>query len=104
MTYTTCCGLFESSLSVEGNQGLSIVPVCHPKFGNFFLLEFCAIAKAKFGLVELSKDERVTVAVKQAIKYCPFCGANLAEFYKTTFLNLPHLSEEEWSVPHDRST
>lgn len=99
MVYSICCDLFHNLLSIEGNEGLWIVPVHNPKFGNFFFLEFCAIPRSRIGIVELSKDEKVILSTRQAIKFCPFCGKNLADFYKRSFLQLPHVTEEECSMP-----
>lgn len=87
MSYLTCCDLFRNSLSIEGKEGLSIVPVRHPQFGIFFRLEFCAVSKAEMQSVELPKDRRIILMVQQAIQCCPFCGIRLAVFYKDTFSN-----------------
>ena len=77
---------------------MSVVPVHNPRLNvRCFRLEFCALPRHEIGKVALSIDHRVTVMVRQAIKYCPFCGANLAKFYRKTFLQLPHVTEEEWS-------
>lgn len=32
---------------------------------------------------------------KQYFAFCPFCGVEVARFYKDSFAELPHLTQEE---------
>jgi hypothetical protein len=95
MSYHTCCDLFKNFLSVDGAEGLSIVPVNNFRFGKYFRLEFCATPKSDMQNMEQSKDRRVILMLQQAIQYCPFCGTRLAAFYFDKFLEIPHVTETE---------
>ena len=95
MIRTTCCNLFRDLLSIDGKPGLSIVPVHHKRFGGFFRLQFCAMPVAEMHTRKLSDEGFAVLMSEQYISFCPFCGTKLQTFYKDSFFELPHLTEDE---------
>jgi hypothetical protein len=89
-----CCVRFRETVSRGTDRGLAIVPKRNPKFGDFFFLQFRAISEAHHELPFDTGNIPLTLSVEQAIQYCPWCGARLADVYSSAiFDELPYVEE-----------
>ena len=70
-----CCSHFRTSYERIDERGLSTVPRHSPKFGPYFELTFNALDPAHRGTPLLN------IAVRQVIRFCPYCGVELRRFY-----------------------
>ena len=95
-----CCSIFEEKVRSEGRRGISIIPHKDPRFGIYFVLLYRALAPEDEGTQIEADGATVTLAVKQAIGYCPWCGRNLKDFYKNSLNDLPFVIDED-STPNE---
>lgn len=93
MSVKHCCTITRDSISRGEERGLSIVPVRNSQFGDFFFLRFRAVAAQHSGRLNGPNDVPIATVIEQAIKYCPWCGANLSETYGRNFDQLPFIEE-----------
>lgn len=88
-----CCPLFGEQLSAGGKRGMTIVPCRSLQHGDCFFLEFRGIAKEDEKVFN-SEMVKVMIWTQQAIRFCPWCGANLTKFYRGKFDSLPFVIYE----------
>jgi hypothetical protein len=75
-------------------RGLAIVPKRRAQFGDSFFLQFRATAEADDEMLVEAANIPLTRKVEQAILFCPWCGARLAEVYSSaTFEELPYVED-----------
>jgi hypothetical protein len=84
-----CCSYFQRGLEAEGRRGLSIIPHRHLCLGNYFFIAFRAIDKENDEKTPPFSTVPLVRFTEAAIKFCPWCGADLATFYQHTFDQLP---------------
>jgi hypothetical protein len=84
-----CCSLLKDAVHSKGRAGLAILPGRDPRFGLVFVLEFRAVSEQDDGQPLNSGDVKVYRRLQQAIRFCPWCGKNLSEFYKSQEDALP---------------
>lgn len=92
-----CCSLFASNVKSPNERGLCIVPCRSSKHGDFFFLEFHAVAPEDEG--NLDTAIAVCTGEQHAIQFCPWCGVNLKKFYRKTFDTLPYVHWEQRPHP-----
>jgi hypothetical protein len=76
-----CCTVFKWALESKGQRGIAVVARRMPKLGLFFELEFRAVAHEDEGRLASTGTVKLMLSVRQAIKFCPWCGTQLLSFY-----------------------
>lgn len=76
-----CCKLFEEKLQSRGHGGLAIIPRRSQQIGLYFVIEFRAVAEEQNAVPLNTGDVKIYLRSEQAIRFCPWCGKNLKQFY-----------------------
>lgn len=94
-----CCSHLADAIQSQGNRGFSIELGFDAKLGVglYFVLKFRAIAlEDDIGRKPLDTPFPVTIRSQQAIRYCPWCGTLLRDYYYRFVDRLP-ISEDPWN-------
>jgi hypothetical protein len=94
MTY--CCSLFQDALSLKGEGGLAVVARRNDVVGLYFDIEFRAFAKNNEPENLDTGEYKCYLWGQNTIKYCPWCGINLDDFYNDKQFGLELEDDEEW--------
>jgi hypothetical protein len=74
-----CCSTFKGWFEDAGNRGLAVV-VEQSTFGPAFFIQFRAVDMDDEGPKDHPRP--FTLATQSGILFCPWCGVDLAAFYK----------------------
>ncbi len=86
-----CCQNFKELMLNAGEKGFSAVPL-HENDFLFFLLQYRSEnVKVKEGIIKIADI---------GIKYCPFCGTELAEIISNNQAYVAHLAKKNRSLIH----
>jgi hypothetical protein len=77
-----CCEACKWGMQSRGKRGLAIVRRTNDDVGVFFEIEFRAVDEGSEGMVPKGSPVPVALQFQQVIKYCPWCGTKLADFYE----------------------
>ena len=91
-----CCTLFKEAIKSKGRGGLAIIPTRSHLFGLYFSLEFRAVDEENINAQMDTGVAKFYLCVRQAIKFCPWCGKNLTTFYSKQQEGLVVYEEESW--------
>lgn len=94
-----CCGAFQLAYDRIDEGGMSIVPRQSPSFGPYFELTFNALCAADRSATVVA-DVKIYLDGRQVIKFCPFCGTNLRDFYT----HKPDIEWRESTFPEDNAS
>lgn len=89
-----CCSRFEGLLGLGEDRGMSVIIKRSSKFGDFFFVQFRAVAGNDESRLT-STDVPLVKVSEQAIQYCPWCGSQLAQVYGPFVDDLPHVIERD---------
>ena len=78
-----CCSLFRDAVSNFGKRGVTIAKISDVKYGLHFFLEFRAVASSEATRFRNESAVAFSLSVSQGIKFCPWCGQHLREYYAT---------------------
>lgn len=92
MSPKCCCQVFSSLVSAGTDHGFAEVPELHPDFGLVFFLQYRAVAADNDEVLFEPSNMPIVRKVRQAIKFCPWCGTNLASYYGNDPSHFPFLT------------
>lgn len=91
MIETFCCSVARDAIGDGNQRGLTIVPVRSDSFGDFFFLRYRVVDAQNESALTVTEGVAAAIKVDQAIKFCPWCGAEFAEVYGKNFDSLPFI-------------
>lgn len=93
-----CCVRFAEALDRQDRCGMPVVPRRSLSFGDFFFLRSRAVNTTDEASLDVITEVPVVRATEQAIAFCPWCGARLADKYKASFEGLPFELDDQQAI------
>ena len=84
-----CCDRFADFLCRRKERGMAIIPFQQKTLGLFFQLSFRALSASDAYHMLGTEHIAVCSRVLTSIRYCPWCGSNLATFYSSCRNQIP---------------
>jgi hypothetical protein len=84
-----CCELFKDAIEHYGERGIAIATGYDAKFGIHFALDFRAVKSSDEATFKNNGPVPFSLRMSQCIRFCPWCGAALRDFYADKAADLP---------------
>jgi hypothetical protein len=84
-----CCSFFEDGVMRRGQGGIAIAIASDENVGLGFIMESRAVNLGDEKQIRYQGDAKVYAKTAQGIKFCPWCGTSLQDFYASKRSVLP---------------